>query len=78
MAKKGYIEIDEDKCKGCGLCISFCPQNLIRFSERFNIKGYHPVEFYDPNEKCLVCGFCYRICPDAAITVYKVSGSGVK
>lgn len=78
MARKGYIEIDENRCKGCGLCISFCPQNLIRFSKTFNSKGYHPAEFHDPDERCLVCGFCYRMCPDAAITVYRVLGSDVK
>jgi 2-oxoglutarate ferredoxin oxidoreductase subunit delta len=74
MPARGYIEINADKCKGCGLCISFCPQKLIRFSEKFNTKGYHPAEFHDPQKRCIACGFCYQMCPDTAITVYKIQG----
>lgn len=59
-----------DKCKGCGNCIDACPNGLMKFSESFNIKGYHPAEFVDPNYKCTACGFCYMMCPDCAIEVY--------
>jgi 2-oxoglutarate ferredoxin oxidoreductase subunit delta len=71
--KKAYIEIDEERCKGCGLCISVCPQKIIRFSERFNSKGYHPAEQNDPEGKCNGCGFCYMMCPDVCITVYRLT-----
>ncbi|ABV34315.1 MULTISPECIES: 4Fe-4S dicluster domain-containing protein [Pseudothermotoga] len=71
--KKAYIEIDSERCKGCGLCINACPQKIIRFSTKFNSKGYHPAEQYDPQEKCPGCGFCYMMCPDTCITVYKLS-----
>ncbi|MCD6238019.1 MAG: tungsten formylmethanofuran dehydrogenase [Thermotoga sp.] len=67
----GYIEIDEERCKSCGLCMNACPKKVIRFSKSFNSKGYHPAEFYDPEGNCIACGFCYMMCPDTAITVYR-------
>ncbi|MGQ9796798.1 4Fe-4S binding protein [Desulfosoma sp.] len=32
----------EDRCKGCGYCIAFCPRDVLQESKRFNAKGYHP------------------------------------
>ncbi len=67
MAK---IVIDEERCKGCGLCIPVCPKNSITISERLNSKGYRPVEQVR-EEECTACGLCYLICPDVAIEVWK-------
>lgn len=72
MAKKAFIEIDSERCKGCGLCIQACPQKIIEFSAEFNTKGYHPATPNDPNEKCPGCGFCYNNCPDTCIKVYRI------
>jgi len=41
----GKITIHTDKCKGCLLCISFCPKGLITIGERLNRKGVKPVRF---------------------------------
>jgi 2-oxoglutarate ferredoxin oxidoreductase subunit delta len=65
------IIINEDYCKGCALCTSFCPQKVIRTSNSINKKGYHPVEFCDPDGKCTGCTLCALMCPEAAIVVYK-------
>jgi 2-oxoglutarate ferredoxin oxidoreductase subunit delta len=67
MAK---ITIDKDRCKGCFLCISFCPKGLIRKSKQLNKRGVTSVEFKDTNE-CLGCTLCAIICPDCCIEVYK-------
>ncbi|MHA1145012.1 MAG: 4Fe-4S dicluster domain-containing protein [Candidatus Helarchaeota archaeon] len=60
--------INEECCKGCGLCIEVCPKNVLDFSGRFNKKGYDVVEVKDP-EACINCKRCELICPDFAISV---------
>jgi 2-oxoglutarate ferredoxin oxidoreductase subunit delta len=65
----GKIVIDEEYCKGCGLCISFCPRKAIRVSNSVSKNGYHPAEFLDPGGECTGCALCALMCPDAAITV---------
>ena len=67
MAK---IVIDKEKCKGCELCIVFCPAGTIKLGKDFNKAGYHTAIFID-KEKCTGCGFCYMMCPEVAIEVRK-------
>lgn len=73
----GRIEVDEERCKGCEICISFCPKNVIALANRFNRLGYRPATMVNHESdqrdlvKCTGCGICARMCPDAAITVYK-------
>ena len=39
------VTIDENLCKGCGLCARACPKHIIELSKtRINAKGYHPAE----------------------------------
>lgn len=69
--KKGRIEINRDVCKGCGLCILFCPRKLIKIGKDLNKQGYLPALFNDPERKCAACVICSRMCPEAAIEVYE-------
>lgn len=62
MEFKEKVYTDTDRCKGCGLCINFCPKQAITQSAHANAKGYNYVEIDD--EKCIRCGACYRVCPD--------------
>ena len=64
------VVFDEEKCKGCGLCVQFCPKKAIIMAERINTKGYHPAVLAD-EENCISCGICARMCPDAGIEVFK-------
>ena len=68
MAK---IEIDKEKCKGCGFCILYCKKACIKQDPVINKKGIHPVKFVEGDGKCTACSFCAIICPEVCITVYK-------
>jgi 2-oxoglutarate ferredoxin oxidoreductase subunit delta len=65
------IVIRENLCKGCGLCTVVCPHGLVHISERFNVKGYRPAAFTDPDSRCIGCANCATMCPDVAIVVYR-------
>jgi len=65
------IKINQEKCKGCLLCISFCPKGLIQLSKKINLQGYRPVEFNKDKGNCLGCLQCALICPDFCIEVFK-------
>ena len=60
----------EEICKGCELCINVCPTNVIKVSEKINVKGYHPA-IVENQDGCISCAACARICPDSVITVYR-------
>jgi len=63
------VFIDEDICKGCGLCITVCPKKILELSpDKINAQGYHPCECINQDE-CIACTFCATICPDIAITI---------
>lgn len=73
---KGYIEIDREFCKGCMLCIEFCPQGLITLSNDLNLSGYHAACFTEKKtkkekRKCTGCSICAIVCPEVAIEVYR-------
>ncbi len=64
------IEVSDDLCKGCGLCVDYCPRQLIELSERISLRGYHPAHLKDAG-RCTGCAVCGQVCPDLAIEVYR-------
>ena len=66
----GKITINRDKCKGCLLCVTACPRQLISQDISLNRCGVKPVKFRDSGE-CIACALCALICPDCCIEVYK-------
>ena len=65
------VTFNEEKCKGCGLCVTFCPRHILQMAPvRINANGYHPAECIDQS-KCIGCASCARMCPDVIITVEK-------
>ena len=66
LSPKGKIVIIEDRCKGCGFCVEYCPNDVLELSDKYNLKGYHPPYMIN-EEACVDCGFCQMICPDFAI-----------
>lgn len=65
----GKIIIDTERCKGCNLCVEFCPKGCIVISKSSNKKGFFPVE--TSNNGCTGCAACAIVCPDVAIKVFR-------
>lgn len=66
---RGRIYIEENLCKGCALCTTVCPVEILKInSSKINLRGYNPAKVTHPN-KCIGCANCATICPDVAITV---------
>jgi len=67
---RGQVRIDENECKGCGLCVEACPTHLLAMGEGLNHYGYRTAQF--AGSGCTACGLCYAACPEpGAITVYR-------
>lgn len=66
-----HITINEERCKGCGLCVRACPKQIIEICKaKLNAKGYHPAAVVRP-EECIACASCARTCPDVVIRIEK-------
>lgn len=62
--------MDENRCKGCGLCVVACPTKTIALTTgEVNHRGYAFCR--DVADACIGCASCAIVCPDACITVYK-------
>ena len=66
LVSRGIVVILEERCKGCGFCIAYCPRNVLELSPGYNVKGYHPPLVKKPDD-CVNCHYCETICPDFAI-----------
>ncbi|HEY3378013.1 MAG TPA: 4Fe-4S dicluster domain-containing protein, partial [Armatimonadota bacterium] len=61
MAMRNIVRIDEERCNGCGLCISGCAEGAIQLVEG---KARLVKEQY-----CDGLGACLGDCPQGAITI---------
>jgi NAD-dependent dihydropyrimidine dehydrogenase PreA subunit len=55
------LELDQEKCVGCGMCLLVCPHAVLGMNN-----GNAQIENRDA---CMECGACARNCPTEAITV---------
>ncbi|MEM1581862.1 MAG: DUF362 domain-containing protein [Candidatus Bathyarchaeia archaeon] len=53
------LEVNQDKCVGCGECVSICPTNAITL-----INGRARII----SDKCIDCAFCVDYCPQGAFS----------
>jgi 2-oxoglutarate ferredoxin oxidoreductase subunit delta len=69
--------LNAERCKGCGLCVAFCPKKTLAVGSKLNTRGYCPPEITD-NGQCTGCGFCVMMCPDLAIELHEESHEVMK
>jgi 2-oxoglutarate ferredoxin oxidoreductase subunit delta len=70
---QGQVYIIPERCKGCRMCIQFCPQEVLQESRLSNAKGYHYPEVAPEKEtSCVHCEFCTMVCPEFAIFTLEV------
>jgi len=68
---RGSVEISQEECKGCGLCVDSCPPRCLELLPDLNAYGIHPAHY--TGQKCTGCGICFYCCPEpGAITVLRV------
>jgi len=63
---RGEVYIYAKWCKGCHICVEFCPTKVLGFDDRI-----HTPIVVAP-EKCTGCHFCDTHCPDLAIVVRRL------
>jgi 2-oxoglutarate ferredoxin oxidoreductase subunit delta len=66
--KPGKVLINEERCKGCGYCVEFCPRLVLKMSNELGPRGYYLAKVEDES-KCLSCGLCEVLCPEFAIQI---------
>jgi 2-oxoglutarate ferredoxin oxidoreductase subunit delta len=59
--------IRDNWCKGCGICVAFCPKNVLDLDDREKAVASRI-------EDCICCRLCEMRCPDLAIQVRCRSG----
>jgi len=64
MAKPKLKEhvINRKWCKGCGICVEFCPKNVLELDDTEKAVAVR-------KEDCIACNLCELRCPDLAIEI---------
>ena len=69
---KFNLTINEEICKGCGLCVSVCPKSVLYINKEVaNAAGYYP-STVNKQDDCIGCQSCVRMCPEVAIRIEKI------
>lgn len=66
------IIIQNQLCKGCELCVIFCPDDILEMGTELNTKSYFFPHIV-PNKEadCKQCINCERVCPELSIFLLK-------
>ena len=64
--RRGRVTVFDTWCKGCGLCVAFCPQKVFESGPDGHVLVAH-------EEQCSACNWCYEHCPDFAILVKPIA-----
>ena len=58
------IEVDEEKCIGCGECVEVCPSDVYEIQDEKSI--------VINEEECIGCESCLEVCEQEAITLTEI------
>ena len=61
-AKLKELCINREWCKGCGICVEFCPTRVLALDESDKAAAVRL-------DDCIACQLCELRCPDLAIRV---------
>ncbi len=61
--------INRDWCKGCGICVAFCPKSVLELDSRDKAVAVRPGD-------CICCRLCELRCPDFAIEIETEEAAG--
>jgi ferredoxin len=53
------VNVDKQKCTGCGVCVDVCPVNAIAIKDKKAVI----------NDACIDCGACIGQCPVEALSL---------
>ncbi len=65
QAMAGRVEVDSDKCTGCGFCVKICPTAALVMENKL------PKMVPPGLNECMGCGDCMPICPTSAMVLIK-------
>ena len=54
--------IDQSWCKGCNICVHYCPKHVLELDEHERVVAVRPAD-------CICCRLCEKRCPDMAIEI---------
>lgn len=54
--------INRNWCKGCGICVHFCPRHVLELDDQDKVVAARP-------QDCIACRLCELRCPDLAIEI---------
>ncbi|MFX1575822.1 MAG: ferredoxin family protein [Promethearchaeota archaeon] len=77
MSRYIKLTVDENLCKGCGICILFCPTKILAEDKPTAWGGHSPCLIKNGETNCMLvrgkqgvpCRLCEKRCPDAAIMI---------
>ena len=62
--------IQRSWCKGCRICVAFCPKKVLELDSEDKVYMKYP-------EKCIYCRLCELRCPDLVFEVREVEEGAV-